>query len=72
VRLDSLGGVLITGPAIRAPTCPVHPASTTFPPRDHNPAGEVCWLCPDAPAPILDDPTERVRPGGAALAAPPG
>lgn len=40
--------------------------------RDHNPAGEVCWLCPDAPAPILDDPTERVRPGGAALAAPPG
>lgn len=36
---------------------------------DRDLDGEVRQLCPDAPAPVLDDPTERLRPGGAALAA---
>lgn len=31
--------------------------------------GRIQRLCPDAPAPVLDDPVERPRPGGAALAA---
>ena len=31
--------------------------------------GAVQRVCNDAPAPVLDTPTERVRPGGAALAA---
>lgn len=31
--------------------------------------GEVRRVCRDAPAPVVDSPTERVRPGGAALAA---
>ena len=31
--------------------------------------GAVQRVCRDAPAPVLDTPTERVRPGGAALAA---
>lgn len=31
--------------------------------------GWVERICPDAPAPVLDDPVERPRPGGAALAA---
>ena len=35
--------------------------------RDVN--GTASRLCPDAPAPVLDDLTEIRRPGGAALAA---
>ena len=31
--------------------------------------GHVRRVCRDAPAPVVDAPTERVRPGGAALAA---
>ena len=31
--------------------------------------GDVREVCRDAPAPVLDTPTERIRPGGAALAA---
>ena len=31
--------------------------------------GTVERVCPDAPAPVLDVALERVRPGGAALAA---
>jgi rfaE bifunctional protein nucleotidyltransferase chain/domain len=36
---------------------------------DIDVVGAVGRLCPDAPAPVLDDVVERVRPGGAALAA---
>ena len=36
---------------------------------DVDVVGAVRRLCPDAPAPVLDDVVERVRPGGAALAA---
>ena len=36
---------------------------------DRDLDGSVERLCPDAPVPVVDDPTERVRPGGAALAA---
>lgn len=36
---------------------------------DRDIEGDSRRLCPDAPAPVLDDPVERVRPGGAALAA---
>jgi rfaE bifunctional protein nucleotidyltransferase chain/domain len=36
---------------------------------DIDVVGTVRRLCPDAPAPVLDDVVERVRPGGAALAA---
>jgi rfaE bifunctional protein nucleotidyltransferase chain/domain/rfaE bifunctional protein kinase chain/domain len=31
--------------------------------------GQATRLCPDAPVPVLSDPKERARPGGAALAA---
>jgi D-beta-D-heptose 7-phosphate kinase/D-beta-D-heptose 1-phosphate adenosyltransferase len=36
---------------------------------DRDLDGQVNRLCPDAPAPVLENPTEQVRPGGAALAA---
>ena len=36
---------------------------------DRDLDGSVERLCPDAPVPVVDDPTEQVRPGGAALAA---
>lgn len=36
---------------------------------DRDLDGPVERLCPDAPVPVVDDPRERVRPGGAALAA---
>lgn len=36
---------------------------------DRDLDGAVRRLCPDSPAPVLDEPTARARPGGAALAA---
>ncbi len=36
---------------------------------DRDVDGHVSRLCPDAPVPVLDDATEKCRPGGAALAA---
>lgn len=36
---------------------------------DRDLDGRVDRLCPDAPVPVVDDITERTRPGGAALAA---
>lgn len=36
---------------------------------DRDIDGQSHRLCPDAPAPVIDDPVERARPGGAALAA---
>lgn len=36
---------------------------------DRDLAGAASRLAPDAPVPVIDDPTERSRPGGAALAA---
>jgi D-beta-D-heptose 7-phosphate kinase/D-beta-D-heptose 1-phosphate adenosyltransferase len=36
---------------------------------DRDLEGRVERLCPDAPVPVVDDPAERCRPGGAALAA---
>jgi rfaE bifunctional protein nucleotidyltransferase chain/domain len=36
---------------------------------DRDLDGRVHRLCPDAPVPVLDDPTARPRPGGAGLAA---
>ncbi|WP_235618416.1 D-glycero-beta-D-manno-heptose 1-phosphate adenylyltransferase [Embleya scabrispora] len=36
---------------------------------DRDLVGTARRLCPDAPAPVLDDPIEHVRPGGAGLAA---
>ncbi len=36
---------------------------------DRDLEGRVERLCPDAPVPVLDDITDRTRPGGAALAA---
>ncbi len=36
---------------------------------DRDLDGSVERLCPDAPVPVVDDPSEQVRPGGAALAA---
>ncbi|WP_436789121.1 D-glycero-beta-D-manno-heptose 1-phosphate adenylyltransferase [Yinghuangia sp. YIM S10712] len=36
---------------------------------DRDLDGTVTRLCPDAPVPVLDDPTEYPRPGGAGLAA---
>ncbi len=36
---------------------------------DRDLDGSVERLCPDAPVPVVDDPTELLRPGGAALAA---
>ena len=36
---------------------------------DRDVDGTASRLCPDAPAPVLDDSTEVRRPGGAALAA---
>lgn len=36
---------------------------------DRDLDGAVRRLCPDTPAPVLDEPTARARPGGAALAA---
>jgi D-beta-D-heptose 7-phosphate kinase/D-beta-D-heptose 1-phosphate adenosyltransferase len=36
---------------------------------DRDLDGHVERLCPEAPVPVLDDPAERTRPGGAALAA---
>ncbi len=36
---------------------------------DRDVDGTVRRLCPDSPAPVLDEPTAQARPGGAALAA---
>ncbi len=36
---------------------------------DRDVEGSVERLCPDAPVPVVDEPTSRSRPGGAALAA---
>jgi D-beta-D-heptose 7-phosphate kinase/D-beta-D-heptose 1-phosphate adenosyltransferase len=36
---------------------------------DRDLVGSVDRLCPDAPVPVVDDPTEASRPGGAGLAA---
>jgi D-beta-D-heptose 7-phosphate kinase / D-beta-D-heptose 1-phosphate adenosyltransferase len=36
---------------------------------DRDLDGHVERLCPDAPVPVVDEPAERIRPGGAALAA---
>jgi rfaE bifunctional protein nucleotidyltransferase chain/domain len=36
---------------------------------DRDVDGRVERLCPDAPAPVVDDPVQRARPGGAGLAA---
>ena len=36
---------------------------------DRDLEGTAARLAPDAPVPVVDDPAERCRPGGAALAA---
>jgi rfaE bifunctional protein nucleotidyltransferase chain/domain len=52
-RLGAEGPLLVVGDAL----------------LDHDLEGAVTRLTPDAPAPVVEEPTSRVRPGGAALSA---